>query len=118
MDRKDLQLLEIISNNCRISNTEIGQMLNLSKNSIISRKEKLIENNIYTNNNLIIDSRVLGYTIYQLFIQLDSNIINKEKILDKLKKYNRAIWINTFIGSYNLQIIVDAKNSLEFDILK
>jgi DNA-binding Lrp family transcriptional regulator len=118
VDKIDKQILEILTKNSRISASTIAKALNLSKNSIINRISSLQKQGFYKKDMLIIDSRVFGYTIYQIFIQLDSEIENKEEILNNIKNHDRVIWSNTFIGVYNLQIIVDAKNTRDFTRIK
>jgi len=108
MDKKDLRIMEILAQNCRISNTTIGEAVKLSKDAVIHRIKKLEKEDYLTQYIMFIDSRRLGYTRYQILIQFNASLDNKEEIYKRLKKLPFVLWMNTFIGKYDLQIIVDA----------
>ncbi|NQZ84459.1 MAG: Lrp/AsnC family transcriptional regulator [Nanoarchaeales archaeon] len=118
MDKIDKKILNILSQNCRIPDNDIAKSLNLSKDTIKYRINNLKNQNIYTQALLFFDTRVLGYINYQILIQLKSNITNKEEIIEKIKKHDKILWANTFIGKYELQLIVQIKSPHELNKIK
>ncbi len=110
MDKKDLKIMDILAHNCRIPNSTIAEAVNISKDSVAYRIKKLEKNKYISDYLLFIDSKRMGYTRYQILIQLDSDTNNKEEIYKKISKLPFVLWINTFIGRYDLQVIVDAKD--------
>ena len=118
MDIKNLRIMEILAHNCRISDAAVSDSVHLSKDAVNSRIRKLESEKYILDYLLFIDSRRLGYTRYQLLLQLNSEIHDKEIIYKKLKDLPFVIWINTFLGRYDLQIIVDAKDEFHLNELR
>ena len=118
MDKIDKKILNILSQNCRIPDNEIGKLVNLSKDTIKYRIENLKNQKIYVNPVLYIDSRVLGYINYHILIQLKTNIKNKQEIFDRIKKHDKILRANTFIGKYELQLMVQIKSPHELNKIK
>lgn len=111
MDKKDLRIMEILAQNCRIPHATIAEAVKLSKDAVAYRIKKLEREDYITQYILFIDPRRLGFTRYQILIQFDADTDNKEEIYDELKKLPFVLWMNTFIGRYDLQVIVDARDS-------
>lgn len=117
MDKIDLRILEILAQNCRIQANIIAKAVNLSKDTIIYRKRKLEQEGYFRTNMLFLDARKLGFTRHQIFIKFNSEA-NKEDLQNEIKKNPFVMWINTFIGKYDLHIIIDAKDSFHFESIK
>jgi len=118
MDKKDLQILELLAQNCRIPHTTIAQALNISKDTVKYRIARLEQTNLIKQYLLFIDARRLGFTRYHLLIRFNAGIKNKHKLYSQLSKHKFVMWINSFIGRYDLQIIVDAKEGFHLNQIK
>ncbi len=118
MDKKDLQIMEIFAQNCRIPHTTIAQALNVSKDTV-SYKIKHLENSEFIKEYvLFVDARKLGFTRYHLLIKLDAGIEDKQKIYDKIAKHKFVMWVNSFIGRYDIQIIIDATDGFHLNKIR
>ncbi|NQU97967.1 Lrp/AsnC family transcriptional regulator [Candidatus Woesearchaeota archaeon] len=118
MNKKDLQIMEILAKNCRIPNTTIAKTLKVSKDTVAYKIKQLEKSKMINQYVLFIDARRFGYTRYHILINFDSDIENKQEIYDKLCKHKDVMWINTFIGRYDKQIIVDAKDGFHLNQIR
>jgi DNA-binding Lrp family transcriptional regulator len=118
MDKKNLQLLEILAQNCRVTNTSIAKALNISKDSVAYRVNQLKKTDMLKQFVLFVDARRLGFTRYHILMQFEAKVEGKRLIYDKLKKHPYVMWINTFIGRFDLQIIVDAKDGFHLNQIR
>jgi len=118
MDKLDLKLLELLGKNCRLSNTTIAKALHLSKDTIRNRIKQLEKNKTITHYNTILDLKRLGIDKFHLLIKLKKEIQNNRKIIELLRQNKSVSFMNSFIGKYDLQLIIDAKNNYAFEIIK
>jgi len=119
MDKKDLQILELLDKNCRLSNTTIAKALNLSKDTVKNRIQIMEKEKTITHYNTILDLRPLGILKFHVLLKFKEEITNKEEIINKvMKQFESASFINSFIGKYDLQIIIDTKDAYSFESTK
>jgi DNA-binding Lrp family transcriptional regulator len=118
MDKKDLQIIEILAQNCRIPHTTIAQALKISKDSVSYRIKNLEKSNDIQKYILFIDSRKLGFTRYHLLLKFDASTIDRKKVLEKVSEHTFVMWINSFIGRYDVQIIVDATDGFHLNKIR
>ncbi|NQZ84195.1 MAG: AsnC family transcriptional regulator [Nanoarchaeales archaeon] len=118
MDKKDLQIMEIYAQNCRIPTTTIAKALKLSKDTISYKINNLIKQKHIKQNILFIDSRVLGFTRYHILLRFDIGVKNKQDIIKLISKHKYVMWTNSFIGRYDLQIILDATDSFHLNKIR
>ena len=91
MDKKDLQIMEIYAQNCRIPTTTIAKALKLSKDTISYKINNLIKQKHIKQNILFIDSRVLGFTRYHILLRFDIGVKNKQDIIKLISNSNLHI---------------------------
>jgi len=118
MNKRDKQILEILAQNCRISNSTIAQALNISKDAITYRIKNLEKKGQIKQNILFIDARPLGFSRYHFLIKFSGEAKNKQEIYNRLKTHPSVMWINSFIGLYDLQIILDATDSFQLNHIR
>ena len=117
MDKKDKQLLEILAQNCRVTNTVMGQALQLSKDAVAYRIKNLEKEGLLKQYLLFIDARKLGFTRYHILIHFDVTI-DKQKMYKNLSQNKYVMWINSFIGRFDVQIIVDAVDGFHLNKIR
>jgi len=110
--------MEIFAQNCRIPHTTIAQALKISKDTVSYKIKKLEKSKFIKEYILFVDSRRLGFTRYHILIKFDAGIKDKQKLYDKVSKHKFVMWVNSFIGRYDLQIIIDATNSFHLNQIR
>lgn len=118
LDKKDLQLLRLLGENCRFQLSALAKALNLSKDTIRNRIKALERKKIITHYNTILNPIPLGYSKFQILIKFKTDMKEKQAKLEKLIKQKSISFINTLIGKYDLHIIVDSKDMVSFDKTK
>lgn len=118
MDKKDLQIMEILAQNCRIPHTTIAQALKVSKDTITYKIKHLEKTEFIKEYVLFVDARKLGFTRYHILIKLDAGIKDKQELYDRISKHKFVMWVNSYIGRYDLQIIIDATDSFHLNKIR
>ena len=118
MDKRDIQIMEIMAQNCRISYTNMGQALHLSKDAVAYRIKQLEKQSLLKQYVLFVDARRMSFTRSHILVQFTEGIENKEEMYEKLSKHPFVMWINTFIGRFDMQVIVDATDSFHLQKIK
>jgi len=113
LNKKNLEILKILSNNSRVEYKELAEKLNMTANAIKYRIQNLEKLNIIRGYTISTNKRKLGYEFYNLQIKTT----NKKEL--ELKKFLRAnkhvIYFYKYFGNENwdLDIGLIVKNSLE-----
>ena len=118
IDKKDLQILKLLGENCRFQLSTLARALNLSKDTVRNRIGALEEKKIITHYNTIINPRALGFSKFQILIKFKNNATNIPLLAEKLKKHKSLSFMNSLIGKYDLHLIIDTKNIFTFDKTK
>ncbi|MGV8150143.1 MAG: Lrp/AsnC family transcriptional regulator [Candidatus Woesearchaeota archaeon] len=118
MNKKDFQILELMAQNCRIPNTTIAQAMNTSKDTVAYKIKNLEKEEWIKQYVLFIDSRKLGFTRYHILIKFDSSVRNKQELFVKIASHKSIMWINSFIGRFDSQIIIDAYDGFDLNRIK
>lgn len=118
MEKSDLQIMEILAQNCRIPHTTIAQALNVSKDTVSYKIKHLEKTDFIKQYVLFVDARRLGFTRYHLLVKFDAGIGDKQKLYEIISKHKFVMWVNSFIGRYDLQIIVDAMDSFHLNNIR
>jgi DNA-binding Lrp family transcriptional regulator len=115
LDKIDYKILHCLSQNGRVSYSDIAKFVNLSKKSVINRidnyKSECIVNGFYP----IIDFFKFGFIYGRIFLSF-TNISESEKnfLIEDLKRNSSFFWIFSLHGKYDLGIAVVAKDLSEF----
>ncbi|MDO8563909.1 MAG: winged helix-turn-helix transcriptional regulator [Nanoarchaeota archaeon] len=118
MDKRDLQIMEILAQNCRIPLTTIAKATHISKDAVAHRIDQLEKSNFIKQYILFIDARKIGFTRYHLLIRFKEGNFEIEQLYDKIIKHPSVMWMNTFIGKFDMQIIVDARDGFNFNKIR
>jgi len=109
-----MKILEMLSDNSRIPTIEIAKATAISANAVKYRISNMINKKIIIGFRLKLNTAILGYEHYKVFLMLKD--ITKEKI-DKLIGYLKlepnVIYITKAIGVSDLEFEVMLKNRSE-----
>lgn len=114
LDKKDSEILKILSNNSRAEYKEISEKLNMTANAIKYRIKNLEKAGIIKDYTISVDKRKLGFEFYNLQLKIIEN--KKETELKNFIKNNKhSIYLYRYLGNENwdLDIGLIVKNSLE-----
>ena len=118
IDRVTKGILSLLAQNCRLSNVAIGKALRVAKDTVRYRILELEKTKHLQQYVLFIDARKLGFFRYHLLIRFDAGYAGEKDLLKKLSTHPAVMWINTFVGRFDLQIIVDARSPFEFQKIR
>lgn len=117
LDAKDKEILRELDTNFRQSFTQIGKKVNLSKNSVALRFEKLKN---YTLHNMVgINIELLNLTKVRVYYSFDYYNKKTEKaIISEGKKHKNIQWIEKYFGAYDIGVgfLLDNFDDLAFQI--
>ncbi len=116
IDKKDRLILNAINNNCRESNTKIGKIIGLSRDSVSYRINNLEKENIIENYTIEINYEELGYTAFSFAVKLQNvSQETEEKIINFLIKNKSIAFIEKTLSKYDLAFIILAKSLEQID---
>ncbi|MBU4308666.1 MAG: Lrp/AsnC family transcriptional regulator, partial [Nanoarchaeota archaeon] len=102
LNKIDLQILSLLSQNSRIEYKKISSKLNLTGNAIKFRIKNLENSGIISGYTLSIDIKKLGYNWYNLQVkEINSNDLELKKFLRENKK---VIYFYKYLGNENWDI--------------
>jgi len=116
-DKKDLEILDVLSHDARIPLVEIASKTNLSPDTIKYRMKNLIKKGIIGNFFINLNPYLLGFSAYFFFFQ----IFNREKIDEIIKHFaNHPRCTGVLIAKSNWNLfgailIKDTKELREFE---
>jgi len=105
VDKIDIEILKILTNNARISTTEIARMLNLTPRIVQYRIKQLEKKQIILAYKVHLDPRVMGNIFCKALMYLKS--VTKER-LDEFVTYcsslPHAVWPQRVIGTWDFEL--------------
>ena len=79
IDKKDTQIIEIISKNARTPTVKIANSINLSPDAIHNRIKRLTEKNIIKGYSLVFDPTSIKNSVYLVFVELKGHTEKQEQ---------------------------------------
>jgi len=114
LDPLDIEILKMLAEDARQTTLDIGKKAGASPNTVKYRIRKLLESGVIVSFNTMIDTSVLGYQHYKVFLKLQNmNKQVKTKLLEYLRQNKNTIYITDAIGLADLEFELQVKNSLE-----
>ena len=114
LDKIDVKILHAISKNARITNQQLGESCDLTRNAAKShllalRKEKILEGKI-----AMVDFRQFNRVSYKIFVRYDTTWAQEEqKLIAFLDSTPGIISIAKYLGAWNLDIEIQVPNAKE-----
>lgn len=116
-DKKDLEILNILSHDARISLIKLGEKIDLSSDAIKYRIKNLINAGIIECFFANINPFLLGYTSYVINLQIFDRTKIYE-IINYLKKHTKCSGVAKFLESWNVFAAILFKESREIKIFE
>lgn len=111
LDKLDQKLIGLLFTNARIGNSQIAKKLNVSKEVIHYRINRLLKKEIIKKFIPLVNYAQLGFSTYR--IQLDMAELKQED-LDFFKKIPQTSWVVKLHGSWKVAVLFQLKNNKEF----
>jgi DNA-binding Lrp family transcriptional regulator len=106
MDKLDMKILNILLDNCRESDRQIGKKIGITGGAVKSRIQKMKKNGVIEKFTLRIDPPVLGYNLFYVVITGP----NKEEILEQAKLVGEPYLVVPCVGGITVCGIVVTEN--------
>jgi len=95
----------------------LARTFKVSKDTVSYRIRQLEESKLISGYVLFIDARKLGFTRYHILIQFE-NVPKREDLYQRLSDHESVMWVNSFIGRFDIQIIVDAVDGFHLNKIR
>ena len=119
LDELDYKILNLISNDTRMSFLEVSRICNVSGAAVHQRVQKLIAGNIITGSEFKLNLSKIGYDTCAF---LELHFGNSEKInaiIEKLKAIPEVVECHLTVGDYDLIIKIYVRNNAHlFDVVE
>ena len=118
LDDLDLKLITLLSNEGRLSLTEIAKKLNSNIKIIQRRMKRLVKEEIITCYNVKINHKLLGYTQRKVMLNLnDTSRKSIKNLISFIINHKNTIYITIAIGQYDLEFEMMEKSHEDFHLL-
>ncbi len=119
LDVKDKQILHSLSNNARVSFSDLSRISGIPRNIVKNRITNLEKNKIIKAYKLTVNYKLLGFEEYEVYLRLSG--VDKEKmesIINSFINHKNVSWIGVCFGNYDIKMSFYARNNHEFqDVL-
>ena len=119
LDELDYKILNLISNDTRLSFLEVSRVCNVSGAAVHQRVQKMIANNIITGSEFKLNLNKIGYETCALLELQFSDSEDITVIIEKLKVIPEIVECHLTVSDYDLIIKIYARNNAHlFDMVK
>ena len=116
LDLKDKKILHALSGNARLSASKIASKVGLKKETAVYRINRLFKERIIKRVITLINTESLGFTRYELYLQLKSISQEKEnEILKFIEENDMFLWVVSGLGEYDILTEFYARDIAEFE---
>jgi DNA-binding Lrp family transcriptional regulator len=112
MDDLDLQIIQKLQENAKISLKDIAKMLETPASTIHFRVQKMIEGEIISKFSCVVDIEKLGYNTVG-WVNLIIDPLKTDDIANKIASFEQVRMVSVTGGTYNLVIQIISKNEKE-----
>ncbi|HER45528.1 MAG TPA: winged helix-turn-helix transcriptional regulator, partial [Thermoplasmatales archaeon] len=115
LDKKNKKILYELDLNARQSCSYIGKKVNLHRNVVEYRINRLKESGIIKNFYTIVDTSKLGYLSLRCYLKFqNTNPEIEHRIIKDFVANKHTFWVSSIDGLYDLSFIIMVKNLSEF----
>jgi len=116
LDKRDWNILEILSKDARIPLTRIAKQVRLSRDAVDYRIKRLEKEGVLLKTFANLNFEKLGYYIFHVFFLLDEIDKTKQnKLIDYLSNNPNIYRVTEYSDRWDLEIVLIAKNLKNFD---
>ena len=115
MDIKDKKILYYLSQDSRLSHTQLSKKVALSKNAVKYRIKRLQKEGIITKFAAVVNLGALNLTTVTLLLKFNEDIYEKPEIIDYFKNHEMADWVITLSGQWDIFVELVSKDFLHLD---
>jgi Lrp/AsnC family leucine-responsive transcriptional regulator len=117
IDIKDRRILYQLDLDSRQSFRSIGKKVGLSKDSVVSRVQKLQQNGIIKGFYTVIDYSKLGYSSYRIYLVFqNTNPDIENEIIKYFVDNDIVFWVCKAEGAIDLEVVVWVRDLKDFDV--
>ena len=114
MDNVDLQIINLLQEDCRLSFSKIANKLGISAGTAFNHVKSLEKNGILKNYAAVVDSSKLGYTITAIvLIQVESGHL--QEVENEIAHTANVTAVYDTTGDYNAVVISKFKNGADLN---
>ena len=115
IDLKDRKILGEITENSRISYTQLSKKVHLSKNAVKYRIDRLKNKEIISQFTTIINLSALNLNTTTLLIRFNEDIYENKEVLNYFKNHRFANWLIVLSGQWDIlvEFVIKDNNHLE-----
>jgi DNA-binding Lrp family transcriptional regulator len=114
LDDIDRQLLHRLDRNSRCSIAELSRAMNLGRDRITYRLERLYSSGVLKACTTTINPYQFGVIVYKTYLQVENNPPRIAQFLKFLSEHPRVYWLAECDGRWNVMIAVFARTPKEF----
>jgi len=115
LDKKDLNILNLLSENARINAVEIANKMNFTGNTTVNRIRNLKKTGVIQAFKPLIHLEKIGYNAYKLLIRLHNITKEKEKKLISFAQQHPSIFaVIRLVGIWNIELEIEVESKEEF----
>jgi len=118
LDLKDKKILTTLGENCRTPLSKIGEIANLSKDSVRYRIKELVKKDLYRGTLAILNPYILGVSLDALLLKLEKITPDKEdEIITFFENHPFIAWVGHTQGAYDYNVDLLSLNLRHLDKL-
>ena len=111
IDKLDLKILQMISQNARTPFLEVARESNVSGAAIHQRVQKMIDNGIIKGSEFVVDVSKIGYQTCAFVGVTISNLTYYDEIVEALKNIPEIVECHSITGRYTLFVKIYAHDN-------
>ncbi len=112
LDKTDISIIKILSENASLSFRKIGKKLGISTQSVINRYKQM-RKTVLPFSAITVDLKKLGYLSLALFMVKTSHEHTKSNVHSKILKIPNVILAHKCVGAIDMYLVVPVKNYQE-----
>ena len=111
LDELDYKILNLISNDARISFLEVSRICNVSGASVHQRVQKMMANEVITGSEFWLNLKKIGYQTCAFLSLHFKETINLDTVVEKLKGIREIVECHSITGEYDIFVKIYALNN-------
>ena len=111
LDELDYKILNLISNDARISFLEVSRICNISGAAVHQRVQKMIANDIITGSEFWLNLKKIGYQTCAFLSLHFKDSVDLDAIVEKFSEIHEIIECHAITGSYEFLVKIYARNN-------